>query len=671
MGITARGAWEAVKRHFREIGKDIQTEPFTVAGVGDMSGDVFGNGMLLSEKIKLTAAFDHRDIFIDPNPDPAISYKERKRLFDKPRSSWRDYEASFISKGGGVFSRSAKSIQITGEMRALLNIGEKTLTPNQLIQAILKAPVELFWLGGIGTYFKAKDEENWRVGDRANDAIRINAGEAGAKVIGEGANLGLTQRARIEYARAGGRINTDAIDNSAGVDSSDHEVNIKILLSSAIEKAELKADDRNALLASMTDDVAAHVLIHNYEQTRAISQIEITAADDLDAHARFMTALEREGRLDREIEDLPDSEALSVLRQHNTGLTRPEISVLLAYAKLWLFDELVSCEGLDDPLFEGELFAYFPEALRGFKSAVISHQLRREIIATRLSNEIVDTCGFTFVERAAETMSADVATVALAYEAARRIYNLNAFANDVNALDNKAPADVQTALYLEASALLREQVYHLLSHSECRQALSQYALNSVVAKYQEPLNAFRKTLPDILPAEAAAEMNARRDAWVARKAPKAIAGEAAALPALEHALTIVDIAAETGWSNTGVGGVFFSIGRVYSIDALREKARREPPTDHYDKVAARQLIEDLSLRQRALAKSVIALAGTEPKTPPAEWAEVAVQQWAEAYRESVSQFEAAAASLDLAGSVSIGKYTLFIRKLDELIAASS
>ena len=670
MGITARGAWEAVKRHFREIGKDIQKEPFTVAGVGDMSGDVFGNGMLLSEKIRLVAAFDHRDVFIDPDPDPDVSYKERKRLFDKQRSSWQDYDPNLISPGGGVFSRSAKSIAVTPQMREVLGVDDKSLTPNQLIQAILKASVELFWLGGIGTYFKAEGEEDWRVGDRANDAIRITAREAGAQVIGEGANLGLTQLGRIEYARKGGRINTDAIDNSAGVDSSDHEVNIKILLSSAIENGLIEAGQRNELLASMTDDVARHVLIHNYDQTRAVSQIEKTAAADLDAHARFMGVLEREGRLDRDIEYLPDAEAISLLRQQGEGLTRPEISVLAAYGKLWLFDELVLSEALDDPLFERELFAYFPKALHEFGDAIVSHRLRREIIATRLSNEIVDTCGFSFVERAAETAGVDFAAVALAYEAARRIYALHVYADAINVLDNKAPAALQNDLYLEASALLREQVFHLLSDPACRAALSAGALKDVIEKYQEPTAQFRKALPQILPAEASAEVAARANEWSARKAPKALAQEAAALPALEHTLAIIDLAAETGWSNPGAGGIFFAVGGSVFINTLRRRARQDPPEDHFDKMAIRQLIEDLTARQRAIAKSVIAFADAEPKSAPSEWVPDVMSKWVEAHAHDVEQFRANAGLLDLAGPVGAGKYALFLRKLDELCAVA-
>ncbi|WP_375204181.1 NAD-glutamate dehydrogenase [Hyphococcus sp.] len=668
MGITARGGWEAVKRHFREIGKDIQTEPFTAAGVGDMSGDVFGNGMLLSQQTKLVAAFDHRDIFIDPDPDPAKSWAERKRLFDLPRTSWQDYDKKLISKGGGVFSRAAKSIPLTPEIKKLLNISNKELAPNELIRAILKAPVELFWLGGIGTYFKAEDEENWRVGDRANDAVRIDASDMCMSVVGEGANLGLTQLARIEYARDGGRINTDAIDNSAGVDSSDHEVNIKILLSNAIEHGELKREERNDLLASMTEDVAEHVLRHNYDQTRAITQMEKSAPADLDVYARFMTTLEREGRLDRAIEYLPDAERLAAMRQHGLGPTRPDLAVLLAYAKMWLFDELAKSESMDDPLFERELVAYFPEALQQYGHAMVTHQLRREIIATRLSNEIVDTCGVSFVQRAAETSGVDFATITLAYEAVRRIFNLNDFAAAVDALDNAAPASLQTGLYLEASRLLREQTFHLLGDQDAKERLSRNGLNAVVDQYEAAVAEFKTALPNILPEEAAAALEDRRQAWINDTAPKDLAGEAAAIPALEFAFDIVNLAAETGWSNPGVGGVFFAVGRLFNIDAMRDKARREPPADHFDRIAIRQIIEDLTASQRVLTTRVIAAAGAEPKGAPAKWTEKVIEKWSATAEDAIALYNESTASLDLTGPVSVGKFSLFTRRLDELAA---
>ena len=667
MGITARGAWEAVKRHFREMGKDIQTEPFTAAGVGDMSGDVFGNGMLLSEQTKLVAAFDHRDIFIDPNPDPAKSYAERKRLFALPRSSWADYDKKLISKGGGVFSRAAKSIAISPEMRAVLNISDEKLPPNDLIRAILKAPVELFWLGGIGTYFKAETEENWRVGDRTNDPLRIDAKNAGAKVIGEGANLGLTQLARIEFARAGGRINTDAIDNSAGVDSSDHEVNIKILLSSAIEQAELKADDRNALLASMTEDVAAHVLRHNYDQTRAITFMESTAARDVDIHTRIMTTMERAGRLDRAVENLPTNDDMFALRQQGIGLTRPELSVLLAYAKLWVFDALVQSAAPDDPVFERELFTYFPDALHKFIKPITSHQLRREIIATRVSNEIMDTCGVAFLQRTIEMTGGDFAAMALAYETARGVYELAAFGDAVDRLDNKAPATLQTELYLEASYLLREQVFHLLNDPEFEPTVEKHGVKSIVQKYRTPVTELKKVLSDALGAEDSAALDARIKDWRSRGAPAALAKEAASLPLLEHAFDIVDLGCEAGWSNPGVAGLYYAVGGEYYFDALRSKARHEPPADHFDRISVRQFAEDLGGLQRALTQKIIEFAGNEPKGKPGDWAGAVLARWDECSDGAVAAFHQAVGELDLAGPASVGKFALFAKRVSALI----
>ena len=670
MGITARGGWEAVKRHFREMGKDIQTEPFTVAGVGDMSGDVFGNGMLLSEQIKLVAAFDHRDIFIDPNPDPAKSFKERKRLFEAPRTSWQDYDKKLISKGGGVFPRSAKTIQLTDEIREALAIDDEKLAPHDLIRAILKAPVELLWFGGIGTYIKSRAEENLRVGDRANDPVRIDASEAGAKVIGEGANLGITQLARIEFARKGGRINTDAIDNSAGVDSSDHEVNIKILLANAIESGDLKKDDRNDLLATMTDDVARHVLVHNYEQTRALTQLEARASKDLDLHARLMSTLERAGRLDRAIEYLPDSEQIAQLRQQGRGLSRPELSVLIAYAKLWLFDELVDCETPDDHLLEKELFAYFPEALHQFNNSIVSHRLRREIIATRLANEIIDTCGLNFSQRVAETGSLKFGDAALAYEAVRRIFNLVEFSEQVDALDNKAPSDLQTDLYLAASDMLREQVFHLANNEQAFNALTTNGLKSVIARFQASVAEFKKALPQLLPQSAADALAKREAQWIERGAPKEIAAEAATIPIFENAFDIVDTARETGWSNPGVGGLFFAIGRQLDIETMRQRARHDPPGDHFDRIAIRQLVSDLSARQRLLTLNVIKFVGSEPKGAPTSWVESAMSDWRRENKVAFSQFAGEVSDLDLQGPVSVGKYSLFIRKLDQLAAAT-
>jgi len=666
MGITARGAWEATKRHFRELGKDIQTEPFTAAGVGDMSGDVFGNGMLLSEKTKLVAAFDHRDIFIDPDPDPAVSFAERKRLFETPRTSWQDYDKNLITKGGGVFSRSEKSIALSPETKALLNFDQDKAAPSELIKAILRANVELFWLGGIGTYFKAKDEESWEVGDRANDLVRINAEDMNMNVIGEGANLGLTQAARIAFAQKGGCINTDAIDNSAGVDSSDHEVNIKILLSVAIEKGELKQEDRDDLLGSMTEDVAQHVLVHNYEQTRAISQMQATAVADLDAHARLMNAMEHAGRLDRVIEGLPDQEEITLLRGKKAGLTRPELSVLLAYAKNWLFEELMESPAPDDPALERELFAYFPEPLHTYNSALVKHRLRREIIATRLANEIVDTCGPSFPYRTVEATGVRFSDIALSYEAARRVLNLNTYAQEVNSLDNKVDAGIQINLYNVASNLLREQMYRIASGAKTSAILDQRGVDGLIKEFTEAIASLKKSMPDILPQRAAALMTKRRQDWCDQGVPKKLAQKAALMPALELVFDVAIVAKETGWAVENAGAVFFATGEMLKIDTARVAAKKTPPSDYYDKLAVRRLSEDLAVRQTMLTKNFIRHAGAAPDTLDAKWFEDQFKVWREIDRIGFERYERFFAELEVKTGMTVSKMSLLNRKLVDL-----
>src|SRR6266850_2134446 len=398
MGITARGAWESVKRHFREMDIDIDKTPFGAVGVGDMSGDVFGNGMLLSRHIKLIAAFDHRHIFIDPMPNPATTWAERKRLFDLPRSSWMDYDKSLLSAGGGIYDRAAKSITLSPEAREVLGIEAPSLTPIDLMRAILTAPADLLYFGGIGTYVKASSESQADAGDRANDSLRVDAAQLRVRVVGEGANLGLTQRGRVEAALAGVKINTDALDNSAGVDTSDHEVNIKIATGEAIARGLLKREDRDPLLFAMTDEVAALVLRHNYQQSQAISVAAEQAGEEHDRLERFMRTLERKGHLDRAVEFLPDSAAMRARAQNRQYLTRPELSVLLAYAKIDLNDEILRSDLPDDPLLEGELLRYFPSALQEkYEPAIRAHRLRREIAALQVMNSLVNRCGPTFV----------------------------------------------------------------------------------------------------------------------------------------------------------------------------------------------------------------------------------------------------------------------------------
>ena len=667
MGITARGGWEAVKRHFREIGKDIQKEPFTVAGVGDMSGDVFGNGMLLSEQIRLVAAFDHRDIFIDPNPDPAKSYIERKRMFELPRSSWADYDKKLISKGGGVFSRNSKSIPLSADMKKLLGIGADSATPQEVMRAILKLPVELFWLGGIGTYFKAPHEENSRVGDRANDQIRITSDEMRMQVVGEGANLGVTQAGRIAFALLGGRINTDAIDNSAGVDSSDHEVNIKILLSAAIENGELKAASRNALLKKMTEDVARHVLAHNYDQTRALSLMQVTAAQDIDAYARFMSSLETEGRLDRLVEGLPDDKAVAARKTQGLGLTRPELSVLLAYAKMQIYETLLQSKAPDDPSLERELNLYFPDETRKFKKAIEGHRLKREIIATRLSNEIVDTCGAAFVNQLMEVSGASIPDIALSYEAARRILELKNYGAAVDALDNKAPAMLQTDLYNAAVDLLAEQVNKIVSDVEASNALLKRGVSGLVEQYKEPIQSLKTALPEILPPMPAQALQTRIDYWKGRGAPQSLAAQAGLMPALEFAFDIVNLSRETKWSAGVVGGLFFAVGHRFQIEPARAGARATMPEGHFDRLAVRRLIDELSMRQSALTRAIAGSVKVEPSGPAKNWLDPMFAEWRLKNTVSVERYEKFAAELDIGAGMSVGKLSLLSTKLADLV----
>ncbi|MFT5182700.1 MAG: glutamate dehydrogenase, partial [Alphaproteobacteria bacterium] len=437
MGITARGAWESVKRHFREIGRDIQRDAFTVLGVGDMSGDVFGNGMLLSKQTKLIGAFNHLHIFVDPDPDPAKSHAERRRLFRLKRSNWADYDAKLISKGGGIFDRKAKSVKVTAEMKALFEIEGDEVTPNELIRAMLKSQVDLLWFGGIGTYIKSSRESHADADDRSNDALRVNGKDLRCKVLGEGANMAITQYGRIEYARAGGRLNTDFIDNSAGVDTSDHEVNIKIVLNDAVMRGELTVEQRNELLEAMTDDVGRLVLNDNYLQTQAITVAEAKAPELLDAQWHFMRSLERRGLLDRPIEFLPNDEEIADRLSDGEGLTRPEYAVTFAYSKLALYGDLLPTDVPDDPYLVGDLARYFPELIREkFADHISRHRLRREIVATYVTNSLVNRVGATFVHHLEELTAAGPADIARAYVVARDAFQLRPIWRAIETLDN-------------------------------------------------------------------------------------------------------------------------------------------------------------------------------------------------------------------------------------------
>jgi glutamate dehydrogenase len=641
MGITARGAWEAVKRHFREAGKDIQSEPFTVVGVGDMSGDVFGNGMLLSKAIKLVAAFDHRDIFIDPNPDPASSWIERDRMFKLPRSSWQDYDPTKISEGGGVFSRSAKSIPLTPQIKAVLDIAEDELDPPALMKAILKAPAELLYLGGIGTYVKAPTETDAQVGDKANDAVRVDAGELRVQVVGEGANLGLTQAGRIAFAQGGGRINTDAIDNSAGVDSSDHEVNIKILTRAAIASGSLKSEDRNALLASMTEEVGLKVLAHNYDQTLALTLQADDGAGALEAQQRFMLSLGARGKLDRKVEGLPGDLKIAEMRTAGQGLSRPELAVLTAYSKLELSDEIVASRAPEDPVFKAALVRYFPGPLARFETDMESHRLRREIIATVMANEIVNIAGPTFPDRLRASAECDTTALVLAFETARRVFRLDEAWDAISALDLAISAEAQTALYQEVATVLRRQTFWLARRAGREGA----SVAGLIEAYRPAADALRTEGGGVLSRFEQAQLDGRVERFIAAGAPEALARTVALLRALVATADIGDLAREAGWAPPAMARLYHQVGAAFDFDRLRAAAGKAPSTDHFDRLAVRRLIEDLMAEQVALTRAVAKSTNASVGASEAE-AEAAVDAWigprlavVEGVRASVEEIE--------------------------------
>lgn len=601
MGITARGAWEAVKRHFREMDIDIQTTPFTVAGVGDMSGDVFGNGMLLSPAIKLVAAFDHRDIFLDPAPDPATALAERQRLFALPRSSWQDYDKSLISQGGGVFSRQAKSIPLSPEVRALLEIDKAEVSPPELMTAILKSRVDLLWFGGIGTYIRASDESDAQVGDRANDAIRVTGSDIRARVIGEGANLGVTQRGRIEAAQKGVRLNTDAIDNSAGVNTSDVEVNIKIALAGPVKEGLLSETDRNALLASMTDEVGLLVLRNNYLQTLALSLTEAQGTAATPGLRFLMQTLEREGRLDRSVEFLPSDAVLAEREKRGEGLTRPELSVLLAYAKLALHDALIDSSVPDDPYLATELVRYFPKELReAYPDAISGHRLRREIVATQLANALINRGGPALVPVLSALTHAQVPEIAAAYAIARDSFDLIALNGEIDALDARIPGKTQLALYGAAQQLVIDRMGWLLRRGVAKPG----TIEPTIARYAKGVAELAGALDAILPEAAAQARLARIAVLTADGVPEALGARIASLPTLAEATDIVDIA-ERGQRGIGdVARIHFGVDAYFGLSGLKAAAAAVPATDDYERLARERAIETLDDAHAHLTQEV-------------------------------------------------------------------
>ncbi|MFJ9039120.1 NAD-glutamate dehydrogenase [Streptomyces sp. NPDC102406] len=612
MGITARGAWESVERHFRELGVDTQSEDFTVVGVGDMSGDVFGNGMLLSEHIRLVAAFDHRHIFIDPKPDAATSYAERRRMFELPRSSWADYDKSLISTGGGVFPRSAKAIQLNNHIREALGIESRQakMTPAELMKAILQAPVDLLWNGGIGTYVKSSAESNADVGDKANDAIRVDGQDVRARVIGEGGNLGATQLGRIEFARNGGRVNTDAIDNSAGVNTSDVEVNIKVLLNGLVSDGDLTVKQRNKLLAAMTDEVGQLVLRNNYAQNVALSNAVAQSPSLLHAHQRFMRRLSKQGHLDRSLEFLPNDRQIKELLNSGRGLSQPELAVLLAYTKITAAEELIHTSLPDDAYLRRLLHSYFPRALRDkYAEAIDGHALRREIITTVLVNDTVNTGGSTFLHRLREETGASLEEIVRAQLAAREIFGLSEVWDAVEALDNVVAADVQTRIRLHSRRLVERGTRWLLNNRP--QPLQ---LAETISFFKDGVAEVWAAMPKMLRGADAEWYQSIRDELTGAGVPEALAARVAGFSSAFPTLDIVQIADRVGKEALAVAEVYYDLADRLAITQLMDRIIELPRADRWQSMARASIREDLYAAHAALTADVLAV-GNGASTP--------------------------------------------------------
>ncbi len=657
MAITARGAWEGVKRHFRELGKNIQKEPFSVLGIGDMSGDVFGNGMLLSPQIQLMAAFNHLHIFLDPDPDIKASFKERKRLFKLPRSGWEDYNRELISNGGGIFSRLDKSIPLSRQVRTWLGVEDKQLTPNDLIRALLKAEVDLLWNGGIGTYVKASRETNAEVGDAQNNWLRINGNELRCKVVGEGGNLGLTQFGRIEYAQAGGRINTDFIDNSAGVDCSDHEVNIKILLNQVMRAGELSQIDRNSLLADMTDEIAQLVLRNNYLQTQTISMMERLTGARLGAKQHFISVLEAEGILDRDLEQLPHDEELTRRRGIGQGLSRPELSVLLSYSKIMLYGQLLDSDVPEDPWLSEELQRYFPLPLQEkYAGFMHEHRLKREIIATQVTNSMVNRMGASFALRMHEDTGATAAEVARAFTIAREIFRARDFWSRIEALDNKLESSLQINATLAMWNLLRQATRWVLN-----QPGHKLDIRASIERLAPGLEMLEKKILRSLNAAEKIQVQERAEPLLAGGMPKTLANRTASLHLLYPALDVVETAARRDTDVLGVATVFFGLGDRLSLKWLRESVEKLTVEGQWHAHARGNLRDELYSQHRKLAGRVLE-AFPNSKDP--------VDSWIKANSQHVERVSVMMKDMHDLPSMDYATVSVAVSSLDRLLLAT-
>jgi len=659
IGITARGAWESVKRHFRELGRDIQSSPFTVVGIGDMSGDVFGNGMLLSPHIRLVAAFNHLHIFLDPNPDPETGFHERQRLFALPRSSWADYDRTLLSRGGGIHLRTQKSIALSPEVRELLGVSTEHLTPNELIRLLLTAPVDLLWNGGIGTYVKGAGERHADVGDRANDGVRVDGRDLRCRVVGEGGNLGFTQLGRVEYAAAGGRMNTDFIDNSGGVDCSDREVNIKILLNAVVDSGDLTGKQRNQLLAEMTGEVAAQVVRDNYAQSQTLSLMAFQAPQLLTEHSRYLHALEKGGVLDRALEGLPGDEELTERQAADQGLTRPELAVLFAYSKIHLYGQLLESDLPDDPGVAVLLERYFPTPLRErFQARMGEHRLRREIIAGQITNQLVNRMGPLYAHRLEEATGAGAANLARAFVWGCEVYGAEALWEAIEALDNRAPAELQLDMLRNTAWLVeRAALWFLRRYRSCPDVAG------TLARFRPRVAEIAADLPRLLVAEERQGLRRQAKALAKKGVPAALAGQVAGLGQLPSALDIVEVAGENGADVKTVAHLYFHLGDVLETWWLRQHIAALPQQNYWQTRARTALRDELLEQQAALTMATLALAPQEESTA------ARLRAWKGCCEPFLGRWEQVLGELKAATSVSYEMLTVAVQELRELVSA--
>jgi glutamate dehydrogenase len=655
MAITARGAWISVTRHFKEMGLDVDKDDFTTIGIGDMAGDVFGNGMLCSKHIQLVGAFNHMHIFLDPNPDAAASYKERARMFALPRSSWADYNAALISTGGGIFERSAKSIKLSKEIKKLLEIDASEITPDELIRYMLKAPVDLLWNGGIGTYVKAKSENNDAVGDKTNDILRINGEDLRAKVVGEGGNLGCTQLGRIEYAKNGGRINTDAIDNSAGVDCSDHEVNIKIAFGAAVAKNKITIEARNKLLESMTDTVAQLVLTDNRLQTQALTIAQLQGGSTLEVLARLISTFEKCGYLDRAVEFLPNEEEITKRQAEGKGMTRPELAVLLAYSKIVLYEDLVKSDLPEDPYYVEELINYFPHEIQGkFEDEIKGHPLRREIIASSVTNSIINRIGSAVFFHMQEDSAMHASDIARAYTIARDVFELRSVWDDISAVKNIKP-EQQKELFLEVQNMVELATVWFL-----RSNLQPLDVKQTVKNFSAAIKELSVALKEILPPRLKAGYDKRVDAYKEYGLSTALAEKIASMLALSSACDIVEVAMQTGLAVNVVGKIYFDLGARLGLGWLRRSLAKIVPHSYWDRISNKTLIDDLFSEQRRLTSEVIKLLGKDKDC------NAALGAWVEKNARQISLYDPFINELKAHEEPGLSRIIIAIRKVREI-----